>query len=84
MSNSDFEILQPKAWVSPQGYANGIAAKGRLVFIAGQIGWDAQGRMVASDLVAQTEQALSNIVAIAGGSRRSAAASHPPDLVRYG
>ena len=71
MSNAEFEFLQPKAWASPQGYANGIAAEGRLVFVAGQVGWDAEGRMVGSDLVAQTEQALKNIVAIlaeAGGA----------------
>jgi enamine deaminase RidA (YjgF/YER057c/UK114 family) len=70
MSNADFEILQPKSWTSPQGYANGIAAEGRLVFIAGQVGWDTQARMVGGDLVAQTEQALKNIVAVlaeAGG-----------------
>ncbi len=71
MSNGDFEILQPKSWAAPQGYANGIAAEGRVVFIAGQIGWDAQARLVGDDLVAQTEQALTNIVAVlaeAGGS----------------
>jgi len=70
MSNAGFEILQPKGWASPQGYANGIAAEGRLVFIAGQIGWDAEARMAGKDLVAQVEQALKNIVAVlkeAGG-----------------
>jgi len=70
MSASEFEILQPKGWASPQGYANGIAAEGRLVFIAGQIGWNAEARMVGDDLVAQAEQALRNIVAVladAGG-----------------
>lgn len=64
MSTSAFEILQPKGWTSPQGYANGIAAEGRIVFIAGQIGWDAGARMVGDDIVAQTEQALKNIVAV--------------------
>jgi len=70
MSNAGFEILQPKNWASPQGYANGITAEGRLVFIAGQIGWDADARMAGKDLVAQVEQALKNIVAVlreAGG-----------------
>ncbi len=70
MSAADFEILQPKGWMSPQGYANGIAAEGRLVFIAGQIGWNAEARMVADDIVAQSERALENIVAVlaeAGG-----------------
>jgi enamine deaminase RidA (YjgF/YER057c/UK114 family) len=71
VSNAHPEILQPKGWVSPQGYANGATAVGRLVFIAGQIGWDAQARMVSSDLVAQIERALENIVAVlaeAGGT----------------
>ena len=64
MSNAEFEILQPKDWASPQGYANGIAAEGRLVFIAGQIGWDAEARIVSDDFVAQAEQALKNIVTV--------------------
>ncbi len=71
MSETEFDILQPKGWASPQGYANGIAAEGRLVFIAGQIGWDAEARIVSDDLVAQVEQALKNIVAVlaeAGGA----------------
>jgi len=69
MSNADFEILQPKAWVSPQGYANGIAARGRQVFIAGQIGWNAEARLVGADIVAQCEQALKNIVAVLAEAR---------------
>ena len=64
------DILQPAGWPRPRGYANGIAAEGRLVFIAGQIGWDETGTLVAGDLVAQTEQVLRNILAVlaeAGG-----------------
>ena len=71
MSNAEFETLQPKGWASPQGYANGIAVEGRLVFIAGQIGWDAEARIVSDDFVAQAEQALKNIVTVlaeAGGA----------------
>ena len=71
MSASDFEILQPKNWVPPVGYANGIAAVGRQVYIAGQIGWNANAKLVSGDFVAQVEQALSNIVAVlaeAGGA----------------
>ena len=71
MSETEFETLQPKGWTSPQGYANGIAAEGRLVFIAGQIGWDAEARIVSDDFVAQAEQALKNIVTVlaeAGGA----------------
>jgi enamine deaminase RidA (YjgF/YER057c/UK114 family) len=67
---SDFDILQPKDWLAPKGYANGIAAEGKQVFIAGQIGWTAQAKLVSDDFVAQVEQALNNIVAVlaeAGG-----------------
>ncbi len=58
------QILQPPGWARPRGYANGIAATGRLISVAGQIGWDAQGRFTADDLVGQTRQALSNIVEV--------------------
>jgi enamine deaminase RidA (YjgF/YER057c/UK114 family) len=58
------EILQPKGWAKPVGYANGIAARGKLVFVAGQIGWNAQSRFETDDLVGQARQALANIVAI--------------------
>ncbi len=57
-------ILQPPGWARPKGYANGLLAEGRLLFVAGQIGWDAGQRLVADDLVGQTEQALRNIVAV--------------------
>ena len=70
MTNNNFTILQPKNWLAPKGYANGVAAEGELVFIAGQIGWKADATFVSDDFVAQVEQALSNIVAVlaeAGG-----------------
>jgi enamine deaminase RidA (YjgF/YER057c/UK114 family) len=62
--------LQPEGWAPPRGYANGVAAEGRLVFVAGQVGWNAQQRFESDDFVAQTEQALVNIVAVlrAGGA----------------
>jgi enamine deaminase RidA (YjgF/YER057c/UK114 family) len=66
----DFEFLQPAGWAEPKGYANGIAATGRQVYVAGQIGWNAQQKLVSDDFVAQAEQALANIVAVikaAGG-----------------
>ncbi len=63
MSNP-FEILQPAGWASPKGYANGIAATGRQVYVAGQIGWNGDGQFVTDDFVAQVEQALANIVAV--------------------
>ena len=58
------EILQPPGWARPRGYANGVAAKGRQVFVAGQIGWDAEQRFVSDDFAAQARQALANIVAV--------------------
>jgi enamine deaminase RidA (YjgF/YER057c/UK114 family) len=57
-------ILQPAGWARPKGYANGIAAEGRLVFVAGQIGWTGECRFEAHDLVGQTRQALQNVVAV--------------------
>ena len=57
-------------WAKPRGYANGVAARGTQVFIAGQIGWDEQARFHTSDFAAQAKQALQNIVAVlheAGG-----------------
>ena len=64
------DILQPEGWARPAGYANGVAASGRLIFVAGQIGWNAQGAFETDDLVAQTGQALRNVVAVlaAGGA----------------
>ena len=58
------KILQPPGWPKPKGYSNGIAAKGRLVFVAGQVGWNAQEKFATSDLAGQARQALKNIVAI--------------------
>ena len=57
------EILQPPGWPRPQGYANGVAARGRLVFTAGQVGWDAQGKF-PDTLAEQVELALGNVVAV--------------------
>ena len=70
------QVLQPSGWPMPKGYANGIAADGRIVVTGGVIGWDAEERL-ATGFVAQTRQALSNIAAILaeGGAR-------PEHLVR--
>src|SRR5260370_14564024 len=64
------EILQPSGWPAPKGYANGMAADGRLVVTRGVIGWNNQGHLPA-DFVAQGRQTLSNISAILaeGGAR---------------
>jgi enamine deaminase RidA (YjgF/YER057c/UK114 family) len=58
------EILQPPGWPRPRGYANGIAARGRFVFVSGMIGWDAEGRFGSDDFAAQARQALLNAVAV--------------------
>ena len=64
MSSNGFEILQPQAWPRPKGYSNGIAAQGRQVFVAGQIGWDAEQKFPSTTLAGQVKQALLNIVAV--------------------
>ena len=58
------QILQPAGWAAPRGYANGVAATGRQVFVAGQIGWNAQCEFESDDVVAQVRQALLNIKAV--------------------
>ena len=64
MSWKGFEVLQPGGWPRPKGYANGIVAQGRQVFVAGQIGWDAEGRFASGGLAGQVKQALLNIMAV--------------------
>jgi enamine deaminase RidA (YjgF/YER057c/UK114 family) len=58
------EILQPPGWARPRGYANGVAAQGRQVFVSGQIGWDVEQRFTSDDFAAQVRQALANVVAV--------------------
>ncbi|MBC5768116.1 RidA family protein [Ramlibacter albus] len=63
-------VLLPQGWAPPQGYANGVEAEGRMVFIAGQVGWDAQQRFHSEALAPQFAQALDNVIAVlaeAGG-----------------
>jgi enamine deaminase RidA (YjgF/YER057c/UK114 family) len=73
---ADARILQPSGWPVPRGYANGMAADGRIVVTGGVIGWDNQGRL-AKGFLAQTQQTLCNIAAIlAEGNAR------PEHLVR--
>mgnify|MGYP001283762826 CR=1 FL=1 len=57
-------VLQPPDWPRPKGYSNGILARGRQVFIAGQVGWDRTGRFHSAKMSDQIRQALQNIVAI--------------------
>jgi len=65
------EFLQPANWARPKGYANGVAAKGRMVFVSGMVGWDADGVFRTDDFAGQARQALANIVAVLaeGGAR---------------
>jgi enamine deaminase RidA (YjgF/YER057c/UK114 family) len=74
MSN---EVLQPAGWARPRGYVNGIAARGRQVYIAGQIGWDAQCRFQSHGFADQVRQALQNIVDVL-----AEAGGRPEHLVR--
>jgi enamine deaminase RidA (YjgF/YER057c/UK114 family) len=62
--------LLPTGWPRPRGYANGVSASGRMVFVAGMIGWDADGRFAGDDIESQSRQALANVVAVlaAGGA----------------
>ena len=70
-------LLHPKNWTPTKGFSNGVAAEGRQLFVAGQIGWNARQEIVSDDFVAQVEQALQNVVEIlAEGQAR------PEDLVR--
>lgn len=62
-------VLQPEGWMQPKGYANGIEARGRQIFVGGQVGWSGQCEFASDDLVQQTLQALENIrdvLAVAG------------------
>jgi enamine deaminase RidA (YjgF/YER057c/UK114 family) len=71
------EILQPEDWARPRGYANGVAARGRMVFVSGMVGWDARGDFRATDLAGQVRQALSNVVAVL-----AEAGARPEHIVR--
>ncbi len=69
--------LHPKNWAPTTGFSNGVAAEGRQVFVAGQIGWNARQEIVDDDFVAQVEQALRNVVDIL-----AEADARPEHLVR--
>jgi enamine deaminase RidA (YjgF/YER057c/UK114 family) len=71
------EIVQPPGWPRPKGYSNGVIAEGRMLFIAGQVGWNAEEKFESEDFVAQTRQALENIVAVL-----DAAGGKPEHIVR--
>ena len=71
------KILQPPGWARPRGYSNGVSARGQLVFVAGQIGWDDQCRFQTDDLSGQVRQALENVVAVL-----AQAGARPEHIVR--
>jgi enamine deaminase RidA (YjgF/YER057c/UK114 family) len=67
---SGLRTVQPEGWMAPKGYVNGMAGRGEVLFVAGQIGWDAQGRIVSDDFATQFDRALANVLAVveaAGG-----------------
>jgi enamine deaminase RidA (YjgF/YER057c/UK114 family) len=74
-------ILQPEGWAKPLGYSNGVAARGRILTLAGQIGWNAESQFESDDLVAQIAQALRNIVAVLAAD--GAGPEHIVNLVWY-
>jgi len=71
-------VIEPAGWPRPRGYANGVAARGTLVAVAGQVGWDPRTEhLVSDDLAAQAAQALRNVVAVL-----AAAGAEPAHVVR--
>jgi enamine deaminase RidA (YjgF/YER057c/UK114 family) len=58
------QLLHPKHWTAAKGFSNGVAAEGRQVFVAGQVGWNARQEFASDDFVTQVEQALRNIVEV--------------------
>ena len=71
------KVILPEGWPRPKGYANGVVARGQMLFIAGMIGWDAQGRFDSDDFAAQARQALVNLVEVL-----RAAGGKPEHIVR--
>ena len=77
MSETGMQKLHPRHWAPAKGFSNGIAANGRQVFLAGQVGWNARQQFESDDFVAQTEQALRNIVELLAEAN-----ARPEHLVR--
>jgi enamine deaminase RidA (YjgF/YER057c/UK114 family) len=69
--------LQPPGWATPKGYANGVSARGTMIFVGGQIGWNAIQQFESDDFIAQTRQALQNVHAVL-----EAAGAGPEHMVR--
>ena len=77
MADSPHDILHPRHWKAAKGYANGVAARGRMVFTGGLIGWNEREEFVSDDFAGQAEQVLKNIVAVL-----AEAGAGPEHLVR--
>lgn len=75
------QILQPPGWPKPKGYSNGIMAEGKVIFIAGQVGWDKNETITSDDFASQVRQALANIVAIL--AEAGAGANHITRMTWY-
>ena len=71
------QAILPSGWPRPKGYANGVVARGRMLFIAGMIGWDAQEKFPGDDFAAQARQALANVASVL-----EAAGGKPENIVR--
>ncbi|WP_373047287.1 RidA family protein [Vulgatibacter sp.] len=71
------QVIQPEGWKRPKGYSNGVIAEGRMLFVGGQIGWDADEAFHSDDFGAQWDQALSNVLAVV-----RAAGGGPEHIVR--
>lgn len=67
-ANPTTQAVLPEGWPRPKGYANGVVAQGRMLFIAGMIGWDADGRFHTDDFGAQARQALQNVADVLGAA----------------
>jgi enamine deaminase RidA (YjgF/YER057c/UK114 family) len=71
------QVLQPPGWARPKGYANGVAVRGRQIYVAGMIGWDGQGQFQTDTMAGQVRQALANVVAVL-----AEAGARPEQIVR--
>ncbi|CAG0944355.1 MAG: 2-iminobutanoate/2-iminopropanoate deaminase [Rhodocyclaceae bacterium] len=71
------QLFNPTEWARPKGYSNGVTAQGQMIFVAGQVGWDANEVFQTDDLAGQVRQALANIVAIL-----ATAGAKPENIVR--
>ena len=71
------KLVQPEGWPRPKGYSNGVLAEGKVLFIAGQIGWDTNEKLVSDELVPQFAKALENVAAVL-----AAAGGKPEQLAR--